>query len=76
MVKIVPYAAVLYDLLGDTWVYSQQEHLVYVRAPIVVDYIDGDLAVLSEGPPAGTAVVTAGASDLYGAETGIGRGGH
>ena len=76
MQKIVPYAAVLYDLNGETWVFTNPEPLVYVRAPITVDYIEGDLAVLSEGPPAGTEIVTAGASELYGAETGIGGGGH
>lgn len=74
--KLVPYSAVLYDRHGETWVYTCPEPLVYVRAPIVVDYIDGDLAVLTEGPPAGTEVVTAGASELFGAETGIGGGGH
>jgi hypothetical protein len=70
--KVIPYAAVLYDLNGDEWVYTSPQPLVYVRAPIVVDYIDGDLAVLSEGPPADTEVVTAGASELFGAEAGIG----
>lgn len=74
--KIVPYAAVLYDLHGDTWVYTRVEPLAFVRAPIVVDYIEGDLAVLSDGPPAGTEVVTDGSSELYGAEAGIGGGGH
>jgi hypothetical protein len=70
--KVIPYAALLYDLHGETWVYTSLEPLVYVRHPIVVDYIDGDLAVLSEGPPAGTEVVTAGAAELFGAEFGIG----
>ena len=74
--KVIPYAAVLYDLHGETWVYTSLEPLVYVRHPISVDYIDGDLAVLSEGPPAGTEVVTAGAAELFGAEAGIGGGGH
>jgi hypothetical protein len=74
--KVIPYAAVLYDLQGETWVYTRPEPLVYVRAPVIVDYIDGDVAVLSEGPPAGTQVVTAGASELFGAESGIGGGGH
>jgi hypothetical protein len=74
--KIVPFAAVLYDTHGETWVYTNPEPLTYVRAPITVDYIEGDLAVLTEGPPAGTEVVTAGASELSGAESGIGGGGH
>jgi hypothetical protein len=74
--KIVPYAAVLYDLNGEAWVFTNPGPLVYVRAPITVDYIEGELAVLSEGPPTGIEVVAAGASELYGAETGIGGGGH
>jgi hypothetical protein len=74
--KVVPYAAVLYDIHGGEWVYTSPEPLVYVRAPVVVEYIDGETAVLSDGPPADTEVVTAGASELYGAESGIGGGGH
>jgi hypothetical protein len=70
--KIIPYAAVLYDVNGDEWVYTSPEPLVYVRAPIVVDYIEGDVAVLVEGPPAGTQIVTAGAAELFGAEAGVG----
>jgi len=74
--KVIPYAAVLYDTHGGTWAYTRLEPLTFVRHPIVVDYIEGDLAVLSEGPPAGAEVVTAGAGELFGAESGIGGGGH
>jgi hypothetical protein len=74
--KVIPYAAVLYDTHGETWAYTRLEPLTFVRHLIVVDYIEGDLAVLSEGPPAGTEVVTAGAGELFGAESGIGGGGH
>ncbi len=65
---VIPYAAMLYDTEGDTWTYTNPEPLTYVRHPITVDHIDGDLAVLSDGPPSGTAVVTVGAAELYGAE--------
>lgn len=71
--KVVPYASVIYDLQGDTWTYISPEPLVFVRHRITVDYIDGDLAVLLDGPPAGTAVVTVGAAELFGAELGVGR---
>jgi hypothetical protein len=71
--KVVPYAAVLYDAQGDTWVYTSPEPLVYVRYPIKVDYIDGDQAVLSDGPPVGTQVVTLGGAELFGAEFEIGH---
>jgi hypothetical protein len=71
--KVVPYAAVLYGVHGETWVYTNPEPLVYVRQPIVVDHIEGDVAVLSEGPQVGTAVVTVGASELFGTETGVSK---
>ena len=70
---VVPYAAVIYGLNGETWAYTSPEPLTFVRHLISIDYIEGDLAVLSEGPPAGTAVVTVGAVELFGAEFGIGK---
>jgi hypothetical protein len=69
----VPYAAVLYGLDGSTFVYTNPEPLVYIRAPIVVDHYDGDRAVLSSGPPAGTSVVIVGGSELIGLEFGLGK---
>lgn len=71
--SVVPYAAVLYDAQGDTWVYASPESLRYVRHAIEIDYIDGDMAVLSSGPPIGTTVVTVGALQLFGAEFEIGH---
>ncbi len=68
MRKIVPYASVLYDTNNATWVYTSPEPLVFVRHEIAIDYIEGDRAVLSDGPAAGTAVVTSGASELFGTE--------
>ena len=67
-----PYASVIYDSSGNTWVYTTSENLVYVRHRITIDYIDGDLAVLLDGPPDGTEVVTVGAAELFGVENGIG----
>jgi hypothetical protein len=69
----VPYAAVIYGLHGETWVYTNPESLAFVRAPITVDYIDGDTAYLLVGPPIGTAVVTVGGAELYGTETGVSK---
>jgi hypothetical protein len=71
----VPYAAVIYDAQGKTWSYVNMAPLVYLREEIVIDRIDGDTAILSKGPAAGTSVVTTGSAELYGAETGVG-GGH
>jgi hypothetical protein len=71
--KVVPYAALLYGVKGETWVYTNPEPLVFVRQPIVVDHIEDDLAILSEGPEVGTEVVTVGAAELFGAETGVSK---
>jgi hypothetical protein len=68
----VPYAAVLYDAEGETWVYTNPEPLVFVRTQITVNRIDGDVADLLDGPPSGTLVVTVGLAELFGAETGVG----
>ena len=69
----IPYAAVLYDADGGTWTYINLEPLVFMRHPISIDYIEQDRAVLTSGPPVGTAVVTVGAAELFGAEFGVGK---
>ena len=71
--KVVDYAAVVYEPKGDTAVYTNPEPLVFVRKPVKVEYIDGDVAVLADGPPAGTAVVTVGTAELLGMEFGVGK---
>lgn len=70
---VIPYAAVIYDTEGHTWVYTNPEPLTFVRAPIVIDHIEGDQVVLSQGLESGTKVVTLGVSELYGAETGVSK---
>lgn len=69
----VPYAAVIYDIEGNTWVYTNPAPLTYVRAPIVIDYIDGDTAFLSESLSGDLNVVTVGVAELYGTETGVSK---
>jgi hypothetical protein len=70
---VIPYAAVLYDPAGKTWTYTNPEPRVYVRKPIQIAEISGDLAYLSSGPAAGTLVVTVGASELLGTEYEVGE---
>jgi hypothetical protein len=65
---VIPYAALLYDPNGQAWVYVNEESLVFTRQTITVDFIDGDQVILSEGPEAGTEVVTLGATELFGSE--------
>jgi hypothetical protein len=69
---IVPYSAIVYETDGEAWVYTSTGDLSFVREHIVVQEIEGDRAVLSEGPPAGIEVVTVGVAELFGAEHGIG----
>lgn len=65
---VVPYGAILYDTKGDTWTFTNPEPRTYLRARIVVEAVDGDRAILTQGPPPGTTVVTVGATQLMGAE--------
>lgn len=70
---VVPYSAVIYDADGNAWTYTSPEPLVFVRAPITIDRIDGDVAILTEGPVEGTMVVTVGGALLFGTEFGVGH---
>lgn len=72
---VIPYSAVVYDAEGAAWTYTNPESLVFVRHLITVDHIAGQQAVLTSGPALGTLVVTVGAAELWGVETGVG-GGH
>jgi hypothetical protein len=66
--KIMPYAALIYDAEGNAYAYTAPEALTFVRKEIEIDRVDGDSVVLSDGPPAGTKVVTVGAAEVYGTE--------
>jgi hypothetical protein len=66
---VVPYASILYEANGNTWIYVNVAPLVFVRQAIVIDSISGDEAILSKGPDSGSAVVTVGAAELYGSES-------
>lgn len=69
----VPYAAVIYDTEGNTWIYTSPEPLTFVREPIVIDRIEGDTAFLAESLPGELNVVTVGVIEIYGTETGVSK---
>jgi hypothetical protein len=71
--RIVPYAAVLYDLTGKTWVYVSADPLTFVRGAVVIDTIKGDNVYLTDGPPAGTKVLAAGVPQVFGTEVKVGH---
>src|SRR5262249_21262080 len=69
----VEWAAVVFDVNGGTWVYERVGDRAYARRRATVRFVVGDTAVLADGPPVGTPVVTAGAAELFGAETGFSK---
>jgi hypothetical protein len=68
---VLPYSAVVYDRDGSAWTYVNTAPRTYQRARITIAAIQGETAVLTAGPPQGTAVVTQGAPELLGAEAEI-----
>ncbi|HEX6710215.1 MAG TPA: hypothetical protein VF068_07760 [Rubrobacter sp.] len=66
--KVIPYDALIYGAEGKAFTYTSPEPLTFVRQEIEIDRVDGDSVVLSNGPPAGTEVVTVGAAEVYGTE--------
>jgi hypothetical protein len=65
---VVPYESLIYTPDGRTYVYTSEKPLEYLRARVIVDRIVGDRVFVTEGPPAGTQVVTTGAPEVYGTE--------
>ena len=61
---VVPYSAIIYDLEGGQWVYTNPEPNVFVRKRVQVQYITDNLAIISRGIEANTKVVTKGAAEL------------
>jgi hypothetical protein len=70
---VVPYGALFYDPGGQTWVYAQNAPLVFARQRVTVESIRAGDVVLTDGPAAGTPVVTVGTAELYGTEVGVGE---
>jgi hypothetical protein len=71
--RIVPYASVLYDLTGKTWVYISADPLTFVRGAVEIDTIKGENVYLKDGPPPGTKVLAAGVAQVFGTEVGVGH---
>ncbi|MEZ4711835.1 MAG: hypothetical protein R3A44_31915 [Caldilineaceae bacterium] len=70
---VVPYSALIYDNNGGTWIYTSPDALTYVRTAVTVDFIEGDMVVLADGPDVGTNVATVAVAELYGTDTGVGK---
>jgi len=70
---VIPYAALLYDAQGKTWVYANTGERVYERQAVTVSKVEAGAVTASAGPAAGTVVVTVGAAELFGAEFNTGK---
>jgi len=70
---IVPRAAILYDIHGNTWVYERTAERTFIRRRVVLREMRGPDAFLAEGPAAGAEIVTDGAIELFGTETGYSK---
>ncbi len=65
---LLPYAALLYDADGKTWVYANPEPRVFERQAVTVTKVEAGTVTASAGPAVGTPVVTVAAAELFGAE--------
>jgi membrane fusion protein, heavy metal efflux system len=74
---VVPSSAILYDIYGGTWVYVQTSKsdtgTKFTRSRVLLEWVEGDSAIISKGPAVGTLIVTDGAAELFGTEFGAGK---
>ena len=71
--RVIPWSAVLHDIHGGNWVYERTAPHTYVRRRVTVRYVVDGLAVLEHGPAENAQIVTAGAMELFGTETGFAK---
>lgn len=69
---VVPISALIYDHQGRAWIYTQLKPQVFARHSANVKSIEGDSAYLTDGPSAGTQVVTGGVTKLFGKQFDMG----
>ncbi len=67
----IPVGAIIYDPSGKTYAFVAAGRLTYVEMPVTVDRIDGGTVYLRNGPHPGARVVSIGAEELYGVQTGV-----
>ena len=70
---VVPYAALIYDIHGGTWVYENTTPHGFTRRRVEVRYMADGEVVLARGPAPGTKIATAGVAELFGTEFGFGK---
>jgi hypothetical protein len=68
---IIPYSSVIYAPDGSTFAFTSPSPLVFTEVPVTIARIERDSAYLMSGPAAGAKVVTTGAEELFGVQTGV-----
>ncbi len=68
---IIPYSAIVYAATGQTYAFTSPGPLTYVEVPVSVARISGNSAYLVRGPKPGTEVVSVGAEELFGVQSGV-----
>jgi hypothetical protein len=68
---VIAAAAIVYDPSGRTYAFVSPAPLTFVAVPVTVDHISGESAFLLRGPRVGAEVVTVGAEELFGVQTGV-----
>lgn len=71
--NVIPFSAIVYDINGGTWVYTNPSPNMYTRQRVEVVTVLDNNAVLKRGPAEGTKIVTVGAAELFGTEFGGGK---
>ena len=67
----VPYSALVYTPTGRTYVFSNIGRLTYTEVQVTINHINGNVVFLTSGVKAGTPIVTVGAEELYGVQSGV-----
>lgn len=70
---IIPYAAVVYDIHGNTWVYEQTAPRVFVRKRVELERVVKQEAMIKRGLTGGENIVITGTAELFGTEFGGGK---
>jgi hypothetical protein len=68
---VIPYTAVVYEPDGTPAVYTNPAPLTYTLVRISISDISGQRVYTTNGPAAGTKVVTVGAEELLGVQNGV-----
>ena len=66
--RVIPWSAVVQDINGGYWIYEKTGEHKFARRRVQVKQVVDSWAVLEQGPPVGTTIVTTGAAEVFGTE--------